>query len=260
MPHGLREARTLLPGPALRHAMRASPLDEPVLYDSRDLVTHAVCVGMTGSGKTGLVPVADRGGGDRRRAGHRHRSEGRPRQPAADVPAPVRRRTSAPGSTKTKRGDAGQLTRSLRGGRGRALDARDWPSGGRTARGSSGCGRRPSSPSTRRAAAPACRVSILSSFAAPPAAARDDAEALAERAATTATSLLVACRRRRAAAEPRAHAARRACSPRRGRAGRDLDLAALIQQVQTPPFEQGRRPRPRGVLSRRRSASSWRCA
>jgi hypothetical protein len=28
--------------------------DEPVLYDSKDLVTHAVCVGMTGSGKTGL--------------------------------------------------------------------------------------------------------------------------------------------------------------------------------------------------------------
>ena len=32
----------------------AQPLDVPVLYDSRDLVTHAVCVGMTGSGKTGL--------------------------------------------------------------------------------------------------------------------------------------------------------------------------------------------------------------
>ena len=29
-------------------------LVEPVLYDSKDLVTHAVCVGMTGSGKTGL--------------------------------------------------------------------------------------------------------------------------------------------------------------------------------------------------------------
>ena len=27
---------------------------EPVLYDSRDLVTHGVVVGMTGSGKTGL--------------------------------------------------------------------------------------------------------------------------------------------------------------------------------------------------------------
>ena len=29
-------------------------LARPVLYDSRDLVTHGVCVGMTGSGKTGL--------------------------------------------------------------------------------------------------------------------------------------------------------------------------------------------------------------
>ncbi len=27
---------------------------EPLMYDSRDLTTHAVCVGMTGSGKTGL--------------------------------------------------------------------------------------------------------------------------------------------------------------------------------------------------------------
>ncbi|PWW83091.1 hypothetical protein CR164_00570 [Prosthecochloris marina] len=29
-------------------------LDVPIHYDSRDLTTHAVCVGMTGSGKTGL--------------------------------------------------------------------------------------------------------------------------------------------------------------------------------------------------------------
>ena len=29
-------------------------LPDPVLYNSRDLLTHAVCVGMTGSGKTGL--------------------------------------------------------------------------------------------------------------------------------------------------------------------------------------------------------------
>jgi hypothetical protein len=31
-----------------------SPLPGPLLYDSKDLVTHAMCVGMTGSGKTGL--------------------------------------------------------------------------------------------------------------------------------------------------------------------------------------------------------------
>src|SRR5689334_16037715 len=30
------------------------PKEALVLYDSKDLVTHAVCVGMTGSGKTGL--------------------------------------------------------------------------------------------------------------------------------------------------------------------------------------------------------------
>ena len=29
-------------------------LDLPVNYDARDLTTHAVCIGMTGSGKTGL--------------------------------------------------------------------------------------------------------------------------------------------------------------------------------------------------------------
>lgn len=28
--------------------------DQPVMYDAKDLTTHAVCVGMTGSGKTGL--------------------------------------------------------------------------------------------------------------------------------------------------------------------------------------------------------------
>ena len=32
-------------------------LSEPILYDSRDLTTHALCVGMTGSGKTGLSAV-----------------------------------------------------------------------------------------------------------------------------------------------------------------------------------------------------------
>jgi hypothetical protein len=34
--------------------LRAVLDDEPVFYDARDLTTHAVCVGMTGSGKTGL--------------------------------------------------------------------------------------------------------------------------------------------------------------------------------------------------------------
>lgn len=35
-------------------AARNAVTSEPLLYDARDLTTHAVCVGMTGSGKTGL--------------------------------------------------------------------------------------------------------------------------------------------------------------------------------------------------------------
>ena len=35
-------------------AATRAPSDNLLLYDSRDLTTHAVCVGMTGSGKTGL--------------------------------------------------------------------------------------------------------------------------------------------------------------------------------------------------------------
>jgi hypothetical protein len=36
-------------------AARGEAEPAPLLYDSRDLLTHAVCVGMTGSGKTGLL-------------------------------------------------------------------------------------------------------------------------------------------------------------------------------------------------------------
>ena len=37
------------------HALDGQPqVESPVLYDAKDLCTHAVIVGMTGSGKTGL--------------------------------------------------------------------------------------------------------------------------------------------------------------------------------------------------------------
>ena len=43
--------------------------DQLVLYDSKDLVTHAMLVGMTGSGKTGLGVVAAGRGGHRPSSG-----------------------------------------------------------------------------------------------------------------------------------------------------------------------------------------------
>jgi hypothetical protein len=63
--------------------------ETPLLYDSSDLVTHAVIAGMTGSGKTGLgiglieeaaidgIPVIA------------NRSERRSRQPPAHIPSPL---------------------------------------------------------------------------------------------------------------------------------------------------------------------------
>ncbi len=49
----LRAPRLLLPRSHLRSGDIEQLGADPVLYDSRDLVTHAVIVGMTGSGKTG---------------------------------------------------------------------------------------------------------------------------------------------------------------------------------------------------------------
>ena len=73
---------------------RREILAEPILYDSRDLTTHAVCVGMTGSGKTGLCVASARGSGDRRNTRHRDRPQGRPRQSSPHVPRARRERLS----------------------------------------------------------------------------------------------------------------------------------------------------------------------
>ena len=69
-----------------------TPDDAPLLYDPKDLTTHAVCVGMTGSGKTGLCLVAARRGRDRRHPGDRHRPQGRPGNLLLDVPGAAARR------------------------------------------------------------------------------------------------------------------------------------------------------------------------
>ena len=39
---------------SIKTVVRPRPISQ-VLYDANDLLTHAVCVGMTGSGKTGFA-------------------------------------------------------------------------------------------------------------------------------------------------------------------------------------------------------------
>jgi hypothetical protein len=209
-------------------------VDEPVLYDSRDLVTHAVCVGMTGSGKTGLclslieeaaidgVPViaidpkGDLGNllltfPELTAAAFRPWVDEDEARRAGVTPDAF----AAAEAEKWKKGLAewGQDGARIERLRNAAEFAIYTP-------GSS-------------AGVP---VSILSSFAAPPAAARTDRESMAERAGATASSLLTLAG---VDAEPRSREHTLLASLFAGAwsAGNDLDLGTLIQQVQSPPFD-----------------------
>ncbi len=208
-------------------------LETPVLYDSRDLVTHAVCVGMTGSGKTGLclslieeaaidgVPViAIDPKGD---LGNLLLTF--PGLAAADF-APwidadeARRAGATPAAYAAGRADAWRQGLA------------DWgQDAARIERLRASADFAIYTPGSR-AGLP---VSVLSSFAAPDASLRDDAEMLAERAGGTATSLLTLAG---ATAEPRSreHTLTASLLSAAWKEGRDLDLAALIQQIQAPPF------------------------
>jgi hypothetical protein len=208
-------------------------LDEPILYDSRDLVTHAVCVGMTGSGKTGLCLSLI--------------------EEAAIDGVPV--------IAIDPKGDIGNLLLTFPNLA--ATDFRPWIDEDEARRqgvtpdafaaaeaekwraGLSEWGQDGARIARLRAAAelaiytPGSRaglpVSILSSFAAPPPAARGDSEAMAERAGTTATSLL-SLAGLDAGPRSREHTLVASLFATAWGEGRDLDLASLIQQVQSPPF------------------------
>jgi hypothetical protein len=209
------------------------PVDEAVLYDSRDLVTHAVCVGMTGSGKTGLclslieeaaidgVPViAIDPKGD---IGNLLLTF--PKLSAAEF---------RPWIDEDEARRQGQSPDAFAAG-----EAERWKAG------LAEWGEDAARIERLRAAAeftiytPGSRagvpVSILGSFAAPPASARGDSEALSERASSTATSLL-ALAGVDAAPRSREHTLLSTLFGAAWADGRDLDLGTLIQQVQTPPF------------------------
>ena len=82
---------------------------------------------------------------------------------------------------------------------------------------------------------PGFPVSILKSFAAPPAALLEDNELLRERISTTVTSLLGLVGIEADPVQSREHILLSTILEKAWRAGQDLDLAAMIEQVQTPP-------------------------
>ncbi|BDC48055.1 ATP-binding protein [Bryobacterales bacterium F-183] len=205
-----------------------------LLYDSKDLVTHAVCVGMTGSGKTGLCI-------------------GLLEEAAIDgIPALI----------IDPKGDLSNLllnfptlsqqefepwvnaddarTQGLETSAFAAQQAELWKNGlGKWDQDASRIQKlRDAADFTiytpgSDAGVP---VSIVQSFAAPPKEVLDDREMLRDRIAATATSLLGIAGIDADPVQSREHALLSNILDNAWRNGQDLSLEALIAQVQKPPF------------------------
>jgi hypothetical protein len=205
-----------------------------VLYDSRDLVTHAVCVGMTGSGKTGLcLSLIEEAAID-----------GVPAiliDPKGDLCnlllafpdlAPADFRPWINEEDAARKGlspddFAKQQAESWKKG------LAEWGEDGARIRRMQDVAEFAIYTPGSTAGLP---VSILKSFAAPEAGVREDEELLRERIASTATGILTLLG---IAADPlksREHILVATVFAEAWKKGEDLDLAALISRIQNPPF------------------------
>ena len=207
---------------------------EPFLLDSRDLTTHAVCVGMTGSGKTGLCLAM--------------------LEEAAIDGIPV--------IAIDPKGDVGNLLLSFP-----SLDAASfapWVSADEAARagvtveahaereatkwreGLANWGQDGARIAKMRAAAdfvvytPGSKagtpLSVLSSLAAPPPAVRDDAEVVGDKVSSVVAALLSLLGIDADPLTSRDHILLSTIVNAAWADGRDLSLSDLIQQIQQPPM------------------------
>ncbi|MGI8735324.1 MAG: ATP-binding protein [Pyrinomonadaceae bacterium] len=210
------------------------PKDGLLLYDSKDLVTHAVCVGMTGSGKTGLcLALLEEGVID-----------GIPAiviDPKGDLAnllltfPDLKPEDFAPWINEDDAQKKGLSATDYA-----AQQAALWEKGladwgqdrARIKRLRDAAEFRIYTPGSN-AGIP---VSVLKSFATPPAAIREDNELMRERVNTTATSLLGLVGIDADPIKSREHILISNILNSVWMSANDLDIAALIQQIQTPPM------------------------
>lgn len=210
--------------------------DELVLYDSKDLVTHAVVVGMTGSGKTGLgiglieeaaidgipVIIVD------------------PKGDMSNLLLNFPELLADDFEPWINADDARRQGMSTREFAGRQADMwreglADWdqpPERIRMLRESAEFTvYTPGSDAGQP-------VSILSSFAAPPVAVREDGDLFGDRVNSTATSLLGLLGIDADPLRSREHILMTSILNDAWQKGQDLDLGTIIRLVQNPPFRQ----------------------
>jgi hypothetical protein len=211
------------------------PLDDLLLYDAKDLTTHAVCVGMTGSGKTGLcltlleeaaidgIPaIAIDPKGD---LGNLLLTfpELKPNdfQEWIDPAEATRKGVSVEqlaettaSDWKTGLADWGQTPERIRKFKESADVAIYTP-------GSSA----------------GLSLTVLRSFAAPPQAILNDSDALRERISAAVSGLLALLGIEADPIRSREHILLSNLLERAWRDGRSLDLAEMIREIQKPPFD-----------------------
>ena len=211
------------------------PLDDLLLYNSKDLVTHAVCVGMTGSGKTGLcISLLEEAALD-----------GIPAiviDPKGDLGnllltfpdlspsdfAPwinqedARRKGLSPGDYAAQQAAAWK----------KGLES--WGQDGQRIRRLKESAEFSIYTPGSNAGLP---ISILKSFARPSQSILEDPELLQDRVRTTATSLLGLIGVDADPVQSREHILLSTILTANWKSGKDLDLAELIRQVQTPPVQ-----------------------
>jgi len=210
--------------------------DDLVLYDAKDLTTHAVIIGMTGSGKTGLgidlieealidrIPViAIDPKGDLGNLALRF-----PSLSASDF-RPWVDPQQATNAGLTAEAFAEQQAKTWRDG------LAGWgQDGARIQRFTDAAEITVYTPGST-AGTP---ISLLRAFVAPPAALRDDSEALRERVDATATSVLALLGINADPISSREHILLANLLATSWSEGKDLDLAGLIGGIQSPPFSQ----------------------
>lgn len=209
--------------------------DELVLYDAKDLTTHAVCVGMTGSGKTGLClalleeaaidgipaicidPKGDLGNlllafPDLKPADFRPWIDPADATRAGQSPDEYAAKTSE----RWKKGlaDWGQPQERIKKYRD-AVDISIYTP----------------------ASSAGLPLTVLKSFTSPPEAIRNDAEAMRESVSSAASGLLALLGIDADPLKSREHILLATLFDKQWKAGKDVDLGSLIRLIQKPDFD-----------------------